>query len=61
MGAGCGGLFRASSRKVEATENCPSRKRCIAMALFMRDGWEARASYSVGMVFTGKFCRTSVC
>jgi hypothetical protein len=44
VGEGLGGLERASVRKVEATENWPSRNRCIAMARFISDGWEARAS-----------------
>ena len=39
-----GGRERASERKVEATENCPSRNRCIAMARFVSDGSKARAS-----------------
>jgi hypothetical protein len=55
VGDGCGGLSCASSRKVDATENWPSRRRCMAMARFMREGWEARASYSVGKALTGKF------
>ena len=55
VGEGCGGLSWASSRKVDATENCPSRRRCIAMARFMREGCDARASYSVGRALTGKF------
>ena len=38
VGEGLGGLDRASERNVEATENCPSRNRCIAMARFMREG-----------------------
>lgn len=59
VGEGCGGLSWASSRKVDATENCPSRRRCIAMARFMREGCEARASYSVGRALTGKFWQTS--
>jgi hypothetical protein len=44
VGEGLGGLERASVRKVEATENWPSRNRCIAMARFISDGWDARAS-----------------
>ena len=55
VGEGCGGLSWASSRKVDATENCPSRRRCIAIARFRREGCEASASYSVGRAFTGKF------
>ena len=43
-GEGEGGWERASERKVEATENCPSRNRCIAMARFVSDGSKARAS-----------------
>src|SRR6187402_3805011 len=56
VGAGCGGLSRASARKVDATENCPSLKRCMAIALFIREGCEASASYSVGRALTGRFC-----
>lgn len=39
--------------KVCATSNCPSRSRCIAIARLIRDGCEARASYSVGKFLTG--------
>jgi hypothetical protein len=60
VGVGCGGLSCASSRKVDATENWPSRRRCIAIARFMSEGCEARASYSVGRVLTGKFYQSSV-
>jgi hypothetical protein len=56
VGVGCGGLSSASERKVDATENCPSRSRCMAIARFMSEGCEARASYSVGRVLTGRFC-----
>lgn len=38
VGEGLGGFERASERNVEATENWPSRSRCIAMARFMREG-----------------------
>lgn len=44
VGEGCGGLCRASSRNVVATENCPSRSRCIAIALLIREGCDAKAS-----------------
>lgn len=36
-----------SERNVPATENCPSRKRCIAIALSIRCSWEDIASCSV--------------
>lgn len=38
VGEGLGGLESASERKVEATENWPSRSRCIAIARFIREG-----------------------
>jgi len=37
----------ASVRKVDATENCPSRRKCIAIARLMSAGWDDSASYSV--------------
>lgn len=59
VACGWGGLSRASERKVDATSNCPSRRRCMAIALLIREGCEARASYSVGRALTGKYCSTS--
>lgn len=46
VGAGCGGLRLASSMKVDATSNWPSRSRCMAMARLMREGCDDRASFS---------------
>lgn len=54
VGEGCGGLCRASSRNVVATENCPSRSRCMAIALLIKEGCAARASYSAANALTGK-------
>lgn len=51
---GDGELCRASSRKVVATENCPSRSRCIAIALLINEFCEASASYSAANALTGK-------
>ena len=42
-----GGSADISLRKVEATENWPSRSRCIAIARLINEGREARASYLV--------------
>ena len=39
-----GGFLVASVRKVEATENWPSRNRCIAMARLISAGCEDSAS-----------------
>jgi len=55
-----GGWSRASEMNVCATSNCPSRSRCIAIARFMREGCEARASYSVGRFLTGSVYDTLV-
>ena len=39
-------FMAASWTKAEATENWPSRKRCMAMARLISAGWEDSASYS---------------
>ena len=43
-GTGRGGFLVASVKKVEATENWPSLKRCIAIARLISAGCEERAS-----------------
>lgn len=40
----CGSVGAASLRNVWATENWPSRIRCIAIARLVREGWAARTS-----------------
>lgn len=42
--SGRGGLLVASVKKVEATENWPSLRRCMAMARLISAGCEDRAS-----------------
>ena len=46
MGSGCGGRASASWINVEATENWPSRRRCMAIARLTKEGWDESASFS---------------
>ena len=60
VGAGWGGLALASLRNVEATENCPSRRKCMAMARLIKAGCEASSSHSLGSSMALKFYSFSI-